>query len=455
MRLPKNISKPFFSYGIFRPGEIAFRIISDFVDFNRIEKKTIKGSLILKDGVVFFDDKGDDSVEGYILFFKVGTEIQAYESMLNLDLGKRYIWCEDGPVSLRQFNILVEKKNLKMNLPKDPKKPFFTYGIFRPGEIAFQIISDYVDFNRIEKRTIEGSLKLRDGILIYDQKGGDEIQGYLLFFKEGMETEAYNSIVSLEPGNYYMWNEDQSKYRKEFNILHGKKIIKGIDVIQTTKSEEVVDEDKKLNNPIIWDYLFGSIWRDPFIINGFNMLDQYAKEEIILSKQYKEITWDDEGIFNDYLKYQMLYLFLCSILERMMFLNGGFGISPNKQIGLFSKDQTLTKVLDLIDNNDNFPNFKGSFPRVVHRADNPEVEVNWLLDGSLKVSPESAMKYYYQLRSNIIHRGKSGMHKYILLKESFEELKFILKTFWSEKGKESKKVKEEIDHLIAQRDERN
>jgi hypothetical protein len=343
-----------------------------------------------------------------------------------------------------------------MNLPKDPKKPFFTYGIFRPGEIAFQIISDYVDFNKIEKRTIKGSLKLRDGILIYDQKGSDEIQGYLLFFKEGMETEAYNSIVQLEPGNYYMWNDDQSRYRKEFNILFGKTANKGIDNLRSTNDVKDIDEDNNFIDPIVWDYLFGSIWRDPFIINGFNMLEQYAKNEVILSSQYEEIKWYEEGNFNNYLKYQMLYLFLCSILERMMFLNGGFGIKPNKQIGLFSKDETLTKVMEMIVNNVDFPQFKDSFERKIHPANDPnDTTKYWSYNSSLKMDPVVSMRYYYQLRSNIIHRGKSGMKKYELLKESFEELKFILRTFWSEKEKESKKVKEEIDHLIVQRDERN
>ncbi len=330
-----------------------------------------------------------------------------------------------------------------MNLPKDITKPFFSYGIFRPGEIAYNIISEFVDLNKIEKRVIKGNLKLRDGILIYDQKGVDDIDGYVLSFKEGLESEAYDSIVKLEPGNYYMWNDNESKYRKEFNILHGK------------KSEKGIDEEKKFNDPKIWNNLFESIWRDPFIINGFNMLDQYAKVGISLNRQYKEIEGFDEGSFNDYLKYQMLYLFLSSILERIMFLNGGFGINPNKQKDLFSKDKTLTKVLDQLVNNEDFPQFKSPFERVIHPTNDPDNEVKWSHEGSNNINAKKAMDYYYQLRSNITHRGKTGMKKHILLIESFEELKYILRTFWSEKETESKKLKEEIDNLIVQRDERN
>jgi hypothetical protein len=330
-----------------------------------------------------------------------------------------------------------------MVLPNDITKPFYTYGIFRPGEIAFQIISDYVDLKRIEKKTIKGSLKLRDGILIFDQNGDGAVTGYLLFFKEGMEHVAYESIIKLEPGNYYMWNEDQSKFRKEFNILHGK------------KSEKGIDEEKKFNDPKVWNNLFESIWRDPFIINGFNMLDQYAIIDIRLNRQYKDIDEFDEGSFNDYLKYQMLYLFLSSILERIMFLNGGFGINPNKQKDLFSKDKTLNEVLVQIVNNEDFPQFKRPFERVIHPTNDPDKPVKWIHESSGKINPEDALDYYYQLRSNITHRGKSGINKYFLLKESFEELKYILRIFWSEKETESKKLKQEIDILITERNERN
>ena len=326
-----------------------------------------------------------------------------------------------------------------MNLPKDIYKPFFSYGIFRPGEIAFQIISEYVDLHKIENKTIKGSLKLRDGILIFDQKGNDSIQGYLLFFKEGTESSAYESIVNVEPGNYYMWYEDQSKFKNEFNILHGRTVDNGI------------DEEKGVNDPKIWNNLFDSIWNDPFIINGFNMLEHYAKESPKLQKQYEQLPWEEEALFNDYLKYQMLYLFLSSILERIMFLNGGFGIKPTLQVVLFSKDKTLQNVFNKIVANEDFLKFKNSFDRKIYAANSPTSHAKWIFNTSSNINYEEAMKYYYQLRSNIIHRGKSGINKKEELRESFEELKFILKTFWEEKKAESKKTKEYIDFLITQR----
>ncbi len=328
-----------------------------------------------------------------------------------------------------------------MDLPSDLQKPFFSYGIFRPGEIAFQIISDYVDINRIEKRTITGQLKLRDGLLIFDQQGNESVQGYLLFFKAGMELLAYEKIVGLEPDKYYMWNESSSNFRYEFNILFGKSSNKG------------VDEDRGVNDPILWDNLFDSIWNDPFIKNGFNLLDVYVKRKMPIKTIYKEFKWDEESCFNDYLSYQMFYIFLCSILERIMFLNGGFGAKPSEQLRLFSQDRTLNKVFKLLVKSQDFPQFKESFQRKIFRSDDPSVSTKWNYVPENVVDIKEALFYYYQLRSNITHRGKSGIAKLAALERSFEELSFILKTFWTEKERESIAIKKEIEFLIIKRNE--
>jgi hypothetical protein len=284
-------------------------------------------------------------------------------------------------------------------------------------------------------------LKLRDGLLIFDQQGKESVHGYLLFFNEGMEVLAYEKIVGLEPDKYYMWNEGLSKFRDEFNILFGKESNKG------------VDEERGGNNPIVWDNLFDSIWRDPFIINGFNLLEEYAKRKMPIQTIHDEFDWHEESCFNDYLRYQMFYIFLCSILERIMFLNGGFGLSPNKQIRLFSEDKTLKKVFKLLVQSQDFPHFNSTFQRVIFRSDDPSNSTKWSYVPSDDVDVKVALDYYYRLRSNITHRGKSGIKKLAALEKSFEELLFILKTFWAKKEMESIAIKREIDFLIIKRNE--
>lgn len=336
-----------------------------------------------------------------------------------------------------------------MDLPNDINKPFFSYGIFRPGEIAFHLISEFVDFEQIAEKTIEGSLKLRDGIVIFD-KGSDPVVGYLLFFKKGMEQDAYQRIINMEPGKIYMWNQDQSKYRHEFNILFGKKSGKGID-------------DKKSDTKLkVWESRFDSSWNDPFILNGFKMLEYFSSEELKLNhsnesiKWAEEFLWEEEFLFNKFLKFQMLYLFLCSILERIIFLNGDFRKEEKTdQVIKFANDPLMKKTMDLMIRDTKFEYFKNEWTRVIHKSNDPDSKVDWKNSPDGTIDTETAMLYYYQLRSNITHRGKSGIHKFSELESCFYELKFILQTFWVSKENEAKMLRVTINDLIQKRNETN
>jgi hypothetical protein len=143
-------------------------------------------------------------------------------------------------------------KEIKVFIPDNTNLPFFSYGIFRPGEIAYQIIEDLVDENKVENIKIKGDLKVRDGLLVYENNIKDEVKGYLLYFKKGKEFEAYKKIENIEPTEYYTWNSNNPSHKNKFNILYAKSLENGID---ETKSEF---------EPELFELLFSSIWKDPF-----------------------------------------------------------------------------------------------------------------------------------------------------------------------------------------------
>ena len=62
----------------------------------------------------------------------------------------------------------------------DSQCPFFTYGIFKPGQIAHFRLEDFVDDT--ERGTVSGELWERDGIPILDTRGIGETHGELLWF---------------------------------------------------------------------------------------------------------------------------------------------------------------------------------------------------------------------------------------------------------------------------------
>ena len=101
-----------------------------------------------------------------------------------------------------------EEKNLKP--PANINLPFLAYGIFRPGDISFLILKDYLEVDPINESII-GDIRIRDGVLIFSNKEADskkeEIDVYILKFKEEESNTAYKYICQKEPDNLYEWGE--------------------------------------------------------------------------------------------------------------------------------------------------------------------------------------------------------------------------------------------------------
>jgi hypothetical protein len=60
-----------------------------------------------------------------------------------------------------------EEKNLKP--PANINLPFVAYGIFRPGDISFLILKDYLEVDPMHESII-GDIRIRDGVLIFSNK---------------------------------------------------------------------------------------------------------------------------------------------------------------------------------------------------------------------------------------------------------------------------------------------
>ena len=92
-----------------------------------------------------------------------------------------------------------------MDHPVDLKRPFFAYGIFRPGELGFFQLREFV--GKIEQPSqVTGCLRLRDGLPILDRAGSGMVTGTLLHFATAQAAEgAYGRITALEPEKQYRW----------------------------------------------------------------------------------------------------------------------------------------------------------------------------------------------------------------------------------------------------------
>jgi len=264
-----------------------------------------------------------------------------------------------------------------MDSPDDPSLPFFAYGMFKPGQIAFFRLKELVR-GLPQPTSIKGTLLLRDGLPIVDPQGEHSVQGVLLNFQDDKADEAYLRIATLEPDKHYSWGETQVGNARA-NVLLGRNPRKG----------SIACEEE-------WDG-----WTDPLFTSALDVVD----ETLSLNKQF---DWSLKPLF----RLQMAYLLLWSAIERYVSLRYHLG------------DKATAKVLHLASE----PAFKDALQqqvkerREVHRADRPEDKE--LLDSSC---PEKSLRYYYQIRSNITHRGKAVGRDHDRLLEAGEQLNQIFR----------------------------
>lgn len=251
--------------------------------------------------------------------------------------------------------------------------PFFAYGVFKPGQLAFQGLRDSV--RSIEENAeVKGCLLIRDGMPILDEGGAGHTKGSLITFLPERAEEAYGKIAGLEPDDHYRWGVSDVCGRN-VNVLFG---------VSPRKGSVPMEEAE-------WD---GA--NDPLFTSALNVIQETLDGNA-------EFEWDLRPL----LRLQMAYLLLWSSMERYATLRYCFSGSPMKNILKIGSEPAFRQAL---------AESKLS-RRVVFRADDPAKKRT--LNGD---DPEAALQYYYQVRSNITHRGKAVFRDHELIRSSLSEL---------------------------------
>ena len=264
-----------------------------------------------------------------------------------------------------------------MERPSNIDLPFFAYGLFRPGQLAYFQLRELV--SEVDAPVeVKGSLLLRDGLPIIDPASSGRVQGALITFRPGRAEEAYDRITAMEPHKHYRWHEARADGQSA-NVLVGRSPRKG----------SVPCEDKEWNG-----------WRDPLFTASLDVVSE--------TLQSQAFDWDLRPLF----RLQMAYLLLWSSIERYVSLRYHLG------------DKVVEKVSQLADE----PAFSAALlehvkeRRDVYRADRPAQKE--VLD---RLSSRKALAYYYQVRSNITHRGKGVVRDHERVMRSLEELLAIFR----------------------------
>ena len=272
-----------------------------------------------------------------------------------------------------------------MDLPDNTLLPFFAYGVFRRGEIAYLRVKEYVDRLDADARC-KGRIVIRDGLPLLDPAGTEIVTGDLLFFEPKTAGRAYHRIVQLEPDRQYEWatlDVQTSEGSVTANGLLGLRLENGCS-----------SSDCPFK---------GSA--DPLFKEAFALVDDALQ-------QYSERQSPTEPNpdFKNLLGLQMAYMLLWTSIERYTTLRYGLGEDVMAKIRQLATDEFFkSKLREVVSRRDKlFPTNDPSSPKKLNR-DN--------VKGSLD--------YYYQVRCNITHRGKAAFDDFDRLRYSLSELKDI------------------------------
>lgn len=268
--------------------------------------------------------------------------------------------------------------------PNNINLPFFAYGTFNPGQIAYSRIEKNIKSKSHAK--CKHKLFLRDGAPFISEHPIDNARtnGHLMKFKNDCKWDAYKTICEVASEKLYYW--------------------KVIDV-EGTYANALIGRMPSKSNPIsIGSNFDGS--NDPYFREAIEIISESIKEYKEDSKQ----NLDEPERLRLYFKLLRNYILLWASVERYVSLRYGKGneIKPNE---LFSRETVFQESLKYR---------IGDETRDIYRTDNLD---KITLDANC---PKDSIDYYYTIRCNIVHRGKTPPsdepNKEEIVLKSLEEL---------------------------------
>jgi hypothetical protein len=285
---------------------------------------------------------------------------------------------------------------MNLSIPSNINIPFIAYGSFKPSELRYNLIEEYVqDYYEIK---IIGLMEEKDGIPIFGL-GNDgyfsfTYSAFVLNFKNECCENAYQKICENEPDSYYEWLILDNK-----NILIGKPTLKG--------KNDFLEESWSFRN-------------DPYFEYGLNACSEIFKND---NNIYKN---DSEKEYFPFFKSSSAYMLLWTIIERFCTLKYG-NVSPTQKLKFLTSDPLINWEEELlhIERKDK-----------IYRSD----KINEVLTLDRHKGAKRNMEYYYGIRSNMVHRGKEVFSDTDRISESFFELKSIFEGILKSHGYYDKKV---------------
>ncbi len=278
---------------------------------------------------------------------------------------------------------------MSLSSPQNLDLPYFAYGLFQAGELCHPRVEPFLSVAPVSDR-IHGSLLVRDGLpLVSLHAGNGHVEGSVLHFRVETRRDAYEEVAAFEPSAHYRWTDTTT-------------IVTGLRV------NILVIRSPSKGHPEEFD---GNRWShrdDPVFRDGLRVVSEMAHE---FGKLPFRSSPPDAFDWPRFFRLQMAYLLLWAAIERYTVLAFGPRLEPMarvEKLGALERFQAAVRS-------------KVTRQSVV--TDSRTLN-SYRLD---RDAPAEAALYYYQVRSNLSHRGKSAWNDGELVRESLRELLSVFK----------------------------
>lgn len=268
-------------------------------------------------------------------------------------------------------------ESTQLDLPDDTSLPLFVYGALKPGMPAFESLRGFLG-GQPETAKVLGELYVRDGLPLLFLNDAVEVRGFLLGWRPEMASDAYQAVCVFEPRKHYEWGV--------------------VDVVEGGQANVLLVRYPTKGNPQPLHKTEWQLTDDPAFGEGLAVVRE------VLHEIEANGDWND---WQRFFRAQMAYLLLWSILERLSALCFGPGLDPTGRVKRMHELPGMSElVAKHIDREDKV-------------SDSRNPDATYKLN---KANPKQSFNYYYQVRSNLSHRGKAVHNEVDKVSKSLSEL---------------------------------
>ena len=291
-------------------------------------------------------------------------------------------------------NCYKKREGCKIEIPEDVNMPFFAYGVFKSGQLAYPRIKDYIDGEPVKSKT-KYPLKNINGVPILLKNDGDYdygTLGELLYFKTDYAEDMYEIIRSVKTKSLYIWDTIT---------------VKDLENDENIKANVLIGYKPKIDKPLYENWVEYDWKKDLTLSEVINII--YNK----VHKVKVELKDTNKVNVKDFFTLQMNYMLLWSAIDR--YLNLKYGFNKQWENLVFLSEEEIFKKAILKHIPDCYET-----PVVYSHEDLRDYELD-------KQRSLCCLRYYYAIRCNVVHSGKSCFMDFEVLAYSLCELLNILK----------------------------